>query len=123
MLTNPALRTEEEACRYILKVVSELKELKGEVKAVHLNKSLSGAYFTGNHQSKVEEICQMPTFWEQLSFTRRHIAAIDWHVPFECCEIKKVIEAVNPRYLVYELLARNLPQLEKMIARQKAALK
>ncbi|NLM46618.1 MAG: TIM barrel protein [Firmicutes bacterium] len=123
MITNPALRTEEEACRYILQVVEELKELREEVKAVHLNKSLSGAYFKRDHQAKVEEICRLPSFWDQLSFARHHIAAIDWHVPFECCEIKKVIKAIKPRYLVYELLANSLPQLEEMIARQKAALK
>ncbi|HHX74885.1 MAG TPA: TIM barrel protein [Firmicutes bacterium] len=123
MITNPALQTEEEACSYLLQVLAELKELKAEIKAVHLNKSLSGSYFMQNHQDKADEICRLPSFWDQLSFARHHIAAIDWHEPFECCEIKKVIETINPQYLVYELLAGDLPQLEEMIARQKAALK
>ncbi|NLZ92979.1 MAG: sugar phosphate isomerase/epimerase [Firmicutes bacterium] len=123
MITNPALRTEQEACQYIMQVVEGLKELKQKIMAVHLNKSLPGAYFMEDHRKKVDEICKLPSFWEKLSFIRPHISAIDWHVPFECSEIKQVIEMINPKFLVYELLAHNLAELEEMITIQKAALR
>ncbi|MCR3922179.1 MAG: sugar phosphate isomerase/epimerase, partial [Firmicutes bacterium] len=123
LTTNPAIQTEQEGCRYILETLAGLGELVHEIKGVHLNKSLSGAYFMADHHAKVQEITQLESFWDQLSYVRHHICAIDWHLPYECAEIKQVIESINPSYLVYELLANDLPQLESFISMQKTALK
>lgn len=122
MNTNLDLKSEEEASRYILSRLDSLEEIAAHIKGIHLNSSLSGEYVKnairivnngGNSKDK-------ESIWEEALY--HHISKIDSHTPFTHPSIKRVIDRVNPKYLVYELLAPSLPALEEYIEEQNRVL-
>jgi hypothetical protein len=87
-----------------------------------LNKSLSGEYLQQSHKNKEQKLRSLSNVWERYMEARQHIIQIDQHLPFAHPGIKEIIELVAPDYLVYELLADNLTNLERFIAVQNKAL-
>ena len=122
MITNCNLRDEEGACNYILETIEALGELKKYIRGIHLNKSLSGEYLQQSHKNKEQKLRSLSNVWERYMEARQHIIQIDQHLPFAHPGIKEIIELVAPDYLVYELLADNLTNLERFIAVQNKAL-
>ncbi|NTV89378.1 MAG: TIM barrel protein [Clostridiales bacterium] len=121
MNTNTGLESEEAASVYILDTLCEMGELRRHIKVIHLNSSLSGEYVK-------ESIKKNNLYDHSLSFNEKyvrlygHIAKIDTHVPFRHPSIRKVIEYVNPEYLVYEFAASSLDMLDDFMKAQNLAL-
>lgn len=122
MITNPQIRDEKEACDYIAATLNGLGELQKDIKGIHLNKSLSGAYLRENHQQDILEFKKIENFWEQIDYVKDHISKIDCHIPFDHLAINTIIQTINPHYLVLEFLANNLTELEKMLTMQRSVL-
>jgi sugar phosphate isomerase/epimerase len=120
MITNPKIQNEEEACKYILSVINNLGDYKNYIKGIHLNKSLSGDYLRSDHSEKIEILQSKKDFWDKLEYSGRHIKNIDLHVPFDSHFIKEVIDEIKPEYLVFEVLAPNLEELENMLTVQRS---
>ncbi len=118
MNTNLYLKDEREGIEYLVKTIENLGELKYLIKGIHLNSSLSGGYvlkeITRNRLEK-------PTFEEMNSNILKHIINIDCHKPFHHKDIVKVINMVNPQYVVYEFITSSVEQLEEYIAIQHRA--
>jgi len=122
MITNPDIRDEEEACAYILSNLDDLQGLTKYIKGIHLNKSLSGEYLQGDFSKDIDMVNGKEDFWEKLQYIKGHISNIDNHVPFDHPAIKKVIDRVQPEYLVMELLTNNLQELDHMLSAQRKVL-
>ncbi len=122
MLTRPQLKSEEEACHYILEKVEKLGELQHYIKGVHLNKSLVSQYFYQDHSQKEQKLRESSDLWECYMEAGKHIMQLDRHVPFDHPSIQKVIDFIQPEYLVFEFLPESLEQLESMLVVQKKAL-
>jgi sugar phosphate isomerase/epimerase len=119
MITNPNIINEEEACKYILSVVNNLGDLKKYIKGIHLNKALSGDYLREDHSEKIKVLQNITDFWDKLEYSGRHIKNIDLHVPFDSPFIKEVIDEIKPEYLVFEVIGKNLEELENMLKTQR----
>ena len=52
----------------------------------------------------------------------RHISKIDRHVPFTDPSIKRIVDFINPQYLVYEFITDSFKELEQYIETQNRAL-
>ena len=121
MNTDLGLKSEQEAVEYILTNISELGDLSGHIKGIHLNSSLSGEYVKeaiasgGGYKAK-------DSFFDRYISAFGHIGQIDRHQPFENPAIQAVISAVNPKYLVYEFATGTLEVLEDQLRRQNKAL-
>lgn len=111
MNTNPFLTNQQEGIAYILDTLKELGELKKHIRGIHLQKSLSGQYVLKNRKTEIEAEKAM-----------EHIFKIDQHQPFSHPDIQKVVEIVEPDYLVYEFITLNKEQWFQYLSIQNQAL-
>lgn len=122
MNTNPRLTTELEAVAYVENVVARLDGSGESIRAVHLHKSV-GSRLSPNEKSRMQETYQEAlTLDEQQRVVMHAIAKLDEHRPFEGPAIGSLIQNLAPEYLVYELSARSLEELERSISIQDTAL-
>ncbi|MBU3189071.1 TIM barrel protein [Clostridium bowmanii] len=119
MNTNFTLTNEKDGIQYILDTVSNLGELKKFIKGIHLNCSLSGKYV--KEQIKENHKCKIP-FNEMKKNVLFHIMKIDMHKPFSDIDAKKLIDFINPQYVIYEFITKSFEELEEYIAIQNKAL-
>jgi hypothetical protein len=120
MNTNLELSSEEEAAFYILKVLKALGDTAKNIKTIHLNSSLSGKYVKNSIKNSVYNA--EDSYINRLLCSMTHVGKIDTHIPFTHPSIKKVIEYVNPDFLVYELMTNSLEELTKYVDIQNRAL-
>lgn len=119
MNTNIDLRSEDEACEYIHKILDAHGDLNKFIKGIHLHQSLSGSYvkhFIGRTPALVKD------YYERLSQVYDHLGKIDTHQPMTCKNTKSIIERIRPEYLVYEHNAKNRVQREQYLELQAEAL-
>lgn len=112
--TDVSLRTEEEGADYILRTLDRLGSLAGKIRGIHLQCSLSGEYVQSAlrvrpHDLSPQEECH-------------HIVAIDNHRPFETSAMRRVIERVDPDWLVHELYYDSLQHMQTMLRQEKKLL-
>lgn len=114
MLTKANHQSEEEAINYLLEIIESLGPLKKDIKGIHLNRSIIG----GSRQEKIfhnKTSDENEDFWAAYIRAGRYILEWDQHKPFKNGKIKKVIESIEPSYLVFEFLAKNREELEDML--------
>lgn len=112
--TNTSLRSEREGAEYILQTVDKLGEVGGYIHGMHLQCSLSGEYV--EHHPCIRP--QGLSLEEELA----HIMRIDHHRPFRTDAMKRVIERIEPTWLVHELYYDNLAHMQTMIAEERSRL-
>lgn len=117
--TNTALRTPSEGVAYVNAVLDSDETLTNWVKGVHLNQSVTGAYF--------EEIKAHPPILSASPEERgmqvfKHIYTLDVHEPFVAKGVKELIERLSPRYLTYEFITSDNEQQARYIQEQRRAL-
>ncbi|MBF7096885.1 TIM barrel protein [Alkalibacter mobilis] len=122
MITNPRLRDLNEAAEYILNILDKNKHNLKYFKGIHLNQALTGAYILQNHKEKIKDINCCDNYWDILSLAREHIGNIDMHIPFDDEIIDEIIKKVDPEYLVYEFLPKDVDTLSDMIKIQNKVL-
>lgn len=117
--TNLDIKTENQAIDYILEKIENLGELKDYIKAIHLNYSLSGEY---TKNKIVEYKKNPPTFEEMYTRIFDHVLSIDQHMPFTSKRVQEIVNAINPEFVVYELITNSPCQLAKYVDTQNNAL-
>jgi len=120
MNTNFSLTNEKEGIQYILDTVNNLGELKKFIKGIHLNCSLSGEYV--KEQIQANHKCKLPLN-EMKKNVLFHIMKIDMHKPFSDVDAKKLIDFIEPEYVIYEFITRSFEELDEYIAIQNKALR
>lgn len=122
MITNPLLKTSEEAADYIMECIENLGDLKEWIKGIHVNLSLPGDYLSVNRQSQYDEILKTDDQIERYIKTVSHIKKIDWHIPFDHPHVKDIIDTIHPEYVVFEVQTKNIDQLDSYISIQNKAI-
>lgn len=121
MITNPELTTLDAACDYIINTLKEHKNILNYIKGIHLNQSLTGKYIKQSQNEK-NNLMKKNEFWDRFSIARQHISNIDTHIPFGNEKILEVINIVDPLYMVYEFLPKDIDDLNTMIEFQNKIL-
>lgn len=119
MNTDIDLKSEEEACDYIHKMLDAHGDLVRFIKGVHLHQSLSGPYvkqFIGQTPHLTEN------YYDRLSQVYTHLGNIDMHLPMTCKGTNDLIRRIHPEYLVYEHNAKNRAEREHYLKLQVEAL-
>ncbi len=111
--TNCDLQNQQQAVEYICRIIAELGSLAALIKGVHLSCSLSAEY-----QHSLDH--QVPPHLN-LQILLEHIVNIDQHRPFTDKAIRKVLDLLQPDYLVHELYYDDFPQLSKLLPQQLSA--
>ncbi|MBQ8418293.1 MAG: TIM barrel protein [Phascolarctobacterium sp.] len=110
MNTNNRLKTEEEAADYVCRVYEKLGSCAELVKGVHLSCSLSGQY-QRIFDRRVPANLDSAMIWQ-------HVAAIDTHKPFETEAARKILQCINPEYVVHEFTYDNMDDLRNKLTIQ-----
>ncbi|WP_346356087.1 sugar phosphate isomerase/epimerase family protein [Azotosporobacter soli] len=118
MNTNPGLSRQEDGVEFILDTLKKLGEYRRKIKGIHLHCSLSGQY--------VEQSCEAALMEAEQSYDlemmMRHVLQIDEHLPFETEQAKKIVDYVEPDYLVHEFMFGSLSEWGRKISLQQQAL-
>ena len=120
MNTKARIRTEEEAVAYILDVLDGLGDLARDIRAIHLNSAATEEHV----RESLRNARYNPDagFETRLTAAMRHVGGMDPHKPFVHPGIQKIIGAVSPEYLVFELASGTYGELRSAVLKQNAAL-
>lgn len=122
ILTNPQIGSEQEAARYIKKVIKELGETAKWIKGVHLNKTLPKYYMSRDHDYLLEKYRAEKDERRKYNILKQHIKQMDGHKPFDHPAAKQIIECIKPDYCVYETAPESRYELAYYIKKQNRAL-
>lgn len=122
ILNNSQIGTEKEAYLYIKKTIEALGETKKWIKGIHLNKALPKRYMSRDHSYLLKQYQETKETKQKLSILKKHINAMDGHIPFDHPLAKKIVEVISPAYCVYETAPRSRYELAYYIKKQNEAL-
>lgn len=114
MHTNPFLRSQEEGVQYILDTLAQLGEHQQRIKGVHLHHSLAGEYIQGCSR-EVPHDCSLLKVLE-------HVMNIDKHLPFSHPAAGKILERIQPEYLIHEFIYDSLESWSAKVCLQQQIL-
>ena len=119
MNTNTALRSQEEAVRYIHSVLDAHEragvDLCKAARGIHLNASLSGAYA---QRIKKDPPVLSGSYEERTSAMFFHVFKRDRHEPFTAPGVTELIERIAPDYVTTELISTDPDDRREKNARQ-----
>ena len=120
MVTNPKIRTQAQALRYLNAMLDIHGDLCGMIRGIHLHQSLSGAYL----RRAVGILPELPEdFLEKYAASYSHIQQIDRHRPWTNSEISRVVERIHPEYLTHEVAGYTMKERFLSAHRQVKTLK
>lgn len=116
MNTNLDLKTEADGADYILRTLENLGQYGEYVKGIHLHKSLSGRYLRHSQTSK-------PAAAEYtMEEAMNHVLKIDQHLPFTTTAAQRIIDYVQPEFLVHEFMYKSMTDWEQKLGQQQQSL-
>lgn len=117
MNTNFDLRNEADGAAYVQKIYRELGALGQYVYGVHLHQSISGSYTREMMRLHAGE--HRPLTWGEAM---DYVMHVDLHQPFRTDAALRILDAVQPEYLVHEFQHRSRGDLEDKLRVQRGAL-
>lgn len=115
MNTNPELKTQEDGVEYVMKIIEALGEYKSYIHGVHLHHSLSGEYIK---QSRGTSIPHDNFMAETMS----HVLKIDQHLPFTSSAVNRVLNLIQPQYVVHEFMFTSINDWSRKVSTQQQSL-
>lgn len=120
MHMNRALETQEAGIDYILSVLNAHPDLAGNIRGIHLEQSLTGAF--------TESVIGAPhalsgTYFERLCQAYEFVMGMDEHRPFSTPAAKRLIRAIDPAYVAHEFIARDREELTRFLRTQTSAIR
>ena len=116
--TSLELATEADAVRYVLRTIQHLGSLQTAIRAVHLHRSLSGAYVRQTMAEAREKDLRPHGSVEVFAYAAR----VDEHQPFETAAVQGLVEAVRPAFLVHEFVQESMEDWERKVCTQRRAI-
>ena len=117
MNTNLDLRSEADGASYVTKIHQNLGEVGKYVFGLHLHQSLSGSYVREMMHRHVG--ARDPLDWQTAM---EYVIRVDRHEPFQTDAARRILDAVQPDYLVHEFLQRSRTDWEQKLRTQRRAL-
>lgn len=117
MNTNTRLCCESQAADYILRIVDSLGSAAGSIQGVHLHTSFSGEYVESERQRHNQPEYNLPA-GEIMDY----VLKVDQHQPFRTAAARRIVDAVQPRYLVHEFVPENYEDWENKLVQQQKVL-
>ena len=117
MNTNTRLCCESQAADYILRIVDSLGSAAGSIQGVHLHTSFSGEYVEKERQRH-----NQPEYNLSAGEILDYVLKVDRHQPFRTAAARRIVDAVQPRYLVHEFVPENYEDWENKLVQQQKVL-
>lgn len=115
MNTNTHLQDEEQGVAYILQVIEQLGSLAGKIYGLHLHQSLSGCFVRQMLTAKVDT----PLSAKQVM---DYVLRVDQHQPWHIPAVRRVMDRIQPAYLVHEFVPSSWEDWNKKVSIQRQAL-
>jgi len=122
LITKPGLRDLNEGTDYIIERLAALGDLKDYIKGIHVNSALPDDYLLMDHTEKYQDMIAEADPLQRYFKTIGHIRNLDWHVPYDHHGIREIIDYIGPDYIVYEVLAKDLDELNHFMKVQNEAV-
>ena len=122
ILTNDKIGREEQAYKYIEKVIKDLGDTAKWIKGMHLNKTLPKFYMQRDHSYLLKRYQDEKDPTGKRMILKQHINKLDIHQPFDHEIAKKIVKLINPIYCVYETAPQSRYELAYFIKQQNKAL-
>lgn len=123
ILNNSQIGTEKQAYDYIKETIEALGETKRWIKGIHLNKTLPKHYMQREHGYLLQKYQETKDSKQRLAILKKHINALDGHIPFDHPMAKKIVDLIQPLYCVYETAPTSRYELAYFIKKQNEVLK
>lgn len=117
MNTNFDLSSEADGAAYVEKIYRDLGEIGNYVYGVHLHQSISGAYTKEMMRRHAGE--HEPLDWREAM---EYVLQVDLHQPFQTEAARRIVDTVQPAYLVHEFQQRSRSDMENKLLTQRRAL-
>ena len=117
MHTDLAIQTQEDGVRCIHEMLDRHGDLCRYIRGVHLNQSISGARMADMQANPPKRRATYAERSEQLFY---YVFSIDRHEPFTCPGVRELVERIDPDYLTYELISRDLDEHRRLLHAQRA---
>ena len=117
MSTNLDLVGEADSAAFVVAAYRALGSLGKRVYGLHLHQSQSGAY--------VRTRMSTPGDWRwprDSAKISEYVAQVDAHRPFQTSAVRRIVEAIQPEYLVHEFLPATFAEWEEKVHTQRHAL-
>lgn len=117
MSTNLDLVGEADSAAFVVAAYRALGSLGERVYGLHLHQSQSGAY--------VRTRMSTPGDWRwprDSAKISEYVARVDAHRPFQTEAVRRIVEAIQPEYLVHEFLPATFAEWEEKVHTQRHAL-
>lgn len=115
MNSNPEIKNEDEGWDFVESVIDNHKELIDYFLGIHLHVSVSGENIK-KYRNKNPKMAK--NFQDRFSQIYDAVENIDTHSISKSKKAKKVIEKINPKYLVLEFKSENRKEREENIKLQ-----
>ena len=115
MMLSAGVKTEPEAVDTILGYIDGLGDMAAHIRTVHLNSAAGAQPLDGVYHPEAD-------FETRLTEAFSFVGSMDPHRPFQYDGIRRVLDAVQPDFLVYELSFGNRDELREAVGRQDASV-
>lgn len=112
MNTNQDIKNEAEGIDYILQILTNLGSCRQAIRGIHLHKSLSGRYVKQSFGKTAQE--------HTMAEIMYHVLNIDQHLPFALPKVQRIVEWVQPEYLVHEFMQISMNDWAEKVQQQQA---
>lgn len=117
MLTKNTLYNFDEGIEYIHACLDHLGNSTHWIKGLHINGTLSKDYMSLNHLETYQALKLLPQN-EQFYEIYKHISQMDQHMPLESHLLKGLIDRINPKYQMIEVVGSNRFTWENYVKKQ-----
>lgn len=120
MCTSSKIETEDEGWDYAYKILKNHQDLLPYFKGIHLHISTGGSYYQWIRHHPPEKI---DDFYRRFEEIYRQVGKIDMHKIARSEKVNKIIDLVEPEYLVLEFKSSNRKEREKLAREQLSILR
>lgn len=120
--TNLKLRNQAETCDYILDVLDHNAEILPYVKGMHINCSVKTRQGFFDEVNKNLPLNRDASYLDQFAQVYGRIGKVDMHLPFDDPAIQRVVDCVQPDFIVNELAHHTHDEWGQRISTQMTAL-
>ena len=117
MNTNCALRTEDDGAAYVQQIYRSLGAIGTRIYGLHLHQSLSGDY-TKQMMRRHAGMRRSLDWAEAMAY----VMHVDQHRPFRTDAARRILDTIQPAYLVHEFLSHTRTAWEENLRTQQHAL-
>lgn len=115
MTLAAGVKTEPEAVDAILGYIEALGDMATHIRTVHLNSAAGAQPLEGVYHPEAD-------FETRLTEAFRFVGSMDPHRPFQYEGIRRLLDKVQPDFLVYELSFGSREELREAVSRQDSAV-